>query len=175
MSALTPDIVPVLYTAIGGLSAAIVFLFKLNNTSQERRNAETQKASQEQLSLVMKSAEDRIKLVLEHHTAFVTDVKKEREEHASDRERYIAKLEELTTKLATERLSQTADMMRILQENSEAIRLNTIAREQTQKSIEEILEKVVATVLVKLVEMKVLQLPTNGAGEHASVATPAPH
>jgi flagellar biosynthesis GTPase FlhF len=156
---LNPDIVPVLYTAIGGLSAAIVFLFKLNNASQERRNAETQKAAQSQLELVMKSAEDRIKLVLEHHTAFVADVKKERAEHTADRERYIAKLEELTTKLASERLSQTADMMRILQDNSEAIRLNTTAREQTQKSIEEILEQVVATVLVKLVEMKVLQVP----------------
>jgi hypothetical protein len=108
----------------------------------------------------MKSAEDRIKLVLEHHTTFVSDMKAEREEHTADRERYIAKLEELTTKLATERLNQTADMMRVLQENSEAIRLNTIAREQTQKSIEDILEKVVATVLVKLVEMKVLQAPS---------------
>src|SRR5438874_10774056 len=173
--ALTADIVPVLYTAIGGLSAAIVFLFKLNNASQERRNADTQKAANDQLALVMKSAEDRIKLVLEHHTAFVTDVKAERQEHATDRERYIAKLEELTTKLATERLNQTADMMRILQENSEAIRLNTTAREQTQKSIEEILEKVVGTVLVKLVEMKVLQPPTNGTGEHASVAKPTAH
>lgn len=161
MNTLTSDSFPVLYTAIGGLSAAIVFLFKLNNSSQERRNAETQKSSQEQLGLVMKSAEDRIKLVLEHHSAFVTDVKAERAEHNADRERYIAKLEELTTQLASERLSQTGEMMRVLQENSEAIRLNTVAREQTQKSIEEILEKVVATVLVKLVEMKVLQPPTN--------------
>jgi flagellar biosynthesis GTPase FlhF len=163
MNSLNADIVPVLYTAIGGLSAAIVFLFKLNNASQERRNAETQKAAQEQLGLVMKSAEDRIKLVLEHHSAFVSDVKIEREEHTADRERYIAKLEELTTKLATERLNQTAEMMRVLQENSESIRLNTTAREQTQKSIEDILEKVVATVLVKLVEMKVLQAPSSEA------------
>lgn len=165
--ALTPDFLPVLYTAIGGLSAAIVFLFKLNNASQERRNAETQKSAHEQLSLVMKSAEDRINLVLEHHTAFVTDVKAERQEHNADRERYIGKLEELTSKLASERLSQTSEMMRVLQENSEAIRLNTIAREQTQKSIEEILEKVVATVLVKLVEMKVLQPPVTGAAPEA--------
>src|SRR5438105_11037859 len=165
--ALTADIVPVLYTAIGGLSAAIVFLFKLNNASQERRNAETQKAAQEQLGLVMKSAEDRIKLVLEHHTSFVSDVKAEREEHAADRDRYIAKLEELTTKLATERLNQTAEMMRVLQENSEAIRLNTIAREQAQKGTDEILEKVVATVLVKLVEMKVLQAPATSGVDNA--------
>ncbi len=121
-----------------GLVTAVVFIFRLLITSQEKRLAAT----------------------MEHHERFVAKAEVERQAAAADRERYIAQLEKLVTGIAADRNTLQDQMIRTVTANTEALAMNTRAREVATFEVEKLMKEVSGAVIVKLVDIGLLPVPS---------------
>ncbi len=132
--------------AIGtGLVGALTFIYH------------QQTASQEKLFML---AQAQNAATMEHHNDFVKKSDAERAKADEDRAGYIKRLETITQGIAQERMLLGEQIVKSQSANTEALTMNTRAREAATIETKELMREVVGAVIMKLSELGYLHTPS---------------